>query len=88
VLGPNGSSNSNEYEDATYDGMWQSGKRHGQGTCVWADGATYTGTWHNDMRHNGEMKFHNGMIYYGDYYNDKMHGQGRLYMTTGIIFVG
>jgi hypothetical protein len=60
ILGSNG-----EYEEATYEGMWKSGKREGQGIMTWADGAIYTGTWKNDMRYNGEMKFINGTIYQG-----------------------
>lgn len=52
-----------DHENATYKGMWKSGKREGQGTMKWTDGSTFVGYWKNDLRDNGEMKFVNGTIY-------------------------
>lgn len=56
-----------EYEEATYEGHWKAGKREGQGTITWAEGAYFTGLWKNDMRYKGDIKMQNGNIYRGPF---------------------
>ena len=33
-----------------YDGLWQDGKMHGQGTYVFPNGNRYEGEWQNDVK--------------------------------------
>ena len=35
----------------TYFGNFKNGKRHGQGTFLYANGAKYEGTWENNLKH-------------------------------------
>jgi len=81
-------SNGAEYEEATYEGCWRAGKREGQGTMTWAEGAYFTGKWKNDMREYGELRLQNGNFYRGPFMNDLPHGFGILLMTSGNIFKG
>ena len=34
-----------------YKGDWREDKRHGKGTCFYADGAMYEGDWADDAHH-------------------------------------
>ncbi len=40
----------------TYFGNFKNGKRHGQGTFLYANGAKYEGTWENNLKH-GWVRF-------------------------------
>lgn len=35
----------------TYEGQWQDGRMHGEGTFTWIDGKTYTGQWARGKKH-------------------------------------
>jgi hypothetical protein len=35
----------------TYFGNFKNGKRHGQGTFLYANGAKYEGNWENNLKH-------------------------------------
>lgn len=35
----------------TYYGHFKNGKRHGQGTFLYANGAKYEGNWENNLKH-------------------------------------
>ena len=38
-------------DERVYDGMWQSDKRHGEGTLVLPDTGRYEGEWEDDVKH-------------------------------------
>ena len=84
IPGPNGS----DHEEATYEGQFKAGKREGLGTMTWADHSVFVGVWKNDMRHKGEIKFSNGNCYRGEFQNDQLHGNGKLLMSSGVIYDG
>ncbi len=51
-----------------YKGEKKDGKKHGQGTCYWPDGAKYVGEWQNDLMHGqGTMNYPNGAKYIGEH---------------------
>ena len=57
----------------TYFGMFVNGKRHGQGTFLYANGAKYEGTWSNNLKHGwGKFTFKDGEVYEGYFEEDKM----------------
>ena len=56
-----------------YFGDWKKGKRHGQGTFFYANGAIYEGEWVQDKK-EGQAKytFENGFVYDGEFKADEM----------------
>ena len=51
----------------------------GEGSCSVCVGVgdVYVGEWRRDLRCGyGEMKFNNGSLYKGNWYNDNIHGKG------------
>ena len=40
-------------DNSRYIGQWENGKKHGQGTFTYADGATFVGRFENDQRKEG-----------------------------------
>eukprot|EP00892_Ulva_mutabilis_P010921 jgi/Ulvmu1/8200/UM041_0009.1 len=69
--------------EASYQGMWVDGLRHGQGT--WADAAgenKYSGAWRSDQKHGwGIMQYPSGSVFEGEWAHDKKHGFGTMYWT-------
>jgi hypothetical protein len=63
-----------DIETAEYKGMWKSGKRHGQGVLKWDDDSYFDGIWNANERVKGVLKMTNGIIYIGNFMNDKPHG--------------
>ena len=47
----------------TYFGNFKHGKRHRQGTFLYANGAKYEGTWENNLKH-GWVRFKKRCIYF------------------------
>jgi hypothetical protein len=74
---------------ATYDGEWQAGQPHGQGTLVNGQG-TYTGGWRAGKKHGaGSFNAANGDTHAGEYRNDKKNGLGTWVCgTSGDKYVG
>ncbi|CAN0240861.1 unnamed protein product, partial [Ectocarpus sp. 8 AP-2014] len=68
------------FEDGTrYDGGWERGLFHGQGTLTWANGCVYEGGFRRGERHGtGICTFPGGERYAGAWDKGKMHGEGTL----------
>jgi len=66
-----------------------SGKRHGQGTYYWAEGAIYSGGWKKGLQHGqGTKTWTDGDKYVGEWKDGKKHGQGTYYYSNGSKYVG
>ncbi|XP_077997959.1 alsin-like isoform X2 [Glandiceps talaboti] len=84
-----------KYKDATYEGMWLSGKPHGKGTMLWPDGSKYTGKFvHGLQQGNGIYTIPSpeqgkaDFMYDGQWLEGKMHGAGILRYHNGNIYEG
>lgn len=73
----------------TYEGGWQEGQPHGQGTMVTARGV-YTGGWRAGKKHGeGHFQATNGDTHRGEYRNNRKNGLGTwISGTTGEKYVG
>ena len=73
-----------------YDGEFQQGVPHGQGTFYQAQsGATYEGTFAQGLLEGkGTLKFSNGDKYVGDFAGGYMHGKGTYTYAAGDQYVG
>ena len=68
-----------------YTGEFKDGKRNGQGTCKFADGAEYTGQWEGGNRNGqGTYKFADVGVYTGEWKEDKINGQGTYTNINGV----
>ena len=66
-----------------YEGEWQHGKPHGQGTKVWASGSRYEGEYQHGMKHvQGTFVWANGNRDEGEYQNNKLWN-GTIYRSSG-----
>ena len=69
---------------AVYNGDWQEGKRHGQGTQKWPDGSKYEGEWQDDKANGyGKLMHADGDVYKGEWKNDKANGKGTYMHSYG-----
>ena len=77
------------YPNSTYDGEWQNGKKHGEGTAKMSDGSGwYKGGWKNDLPEgDGTFKYSYG-IYTGGIRAGKGHGNGVMTYTNGDTYKG
>ncbi|MBF0370975.1 MAG: SUMF1/EgtB/PvdO family nonheme iron enzyme [Magnetococcales bacterium] len=73
-----------------YEGMLLAdGRRHGEGTYTWPDGATYTGDFLYDARTGkGTFTWPNGATYQGEFKEGKRHGEGTFTWPDGSSFTG
>ncbi|KAJ1563524.1 hypothetical protein HK096_000583, partial [Nowakowskiella sp. JEL0078] len=55
-----------------YEGIYQNGKRNGQGSYVWKNGQFENGKRHG----SGSYTYANGDVYEGSWKNDLKHGKG------------
>ena len=63
-----------------YEGHFVNGKRHGSGTCEYANGDIYEGEWRNNERSgSGLMLLANGDRFEGIFRGDKKNGSGKYY---------
>ena len=78
------------YSNATYEGEWQNGQKHGKGTAERADGSTsYTGGFRAGKRHGkGVMTYANGDTYDGQWKNGRKDGKGTLKYHNGDVYKG
>ena len=76
-----------------YKGELKDGKKHGQGTQTYYNGAKYEGEWMNDMMHGQgtytyPKTYDGGAKYEGEWMYDMKHGQGTFTYTNGTIKKG
>ncbi|KAH9190935.1 hypothetical protein AeNC1_007086 [Aphanomyces euteiches] len=64
-------------EVASYDGEYDSGKKHGIGKMIFPNGDTYHGQWdHDEIFGQGTLMYKNGDIYSGSFENGIKQGKG------------
>jgi hypothetical protein len=75
---------------AVYDGQFDRGVRHGEGTLKFANGDTYAGRWDGDVKEGkGVMTWVTlGASYDGDFARGVMHGFGTYTFPDGSIYKG
>jgi len=72
-----------------YEGEFQEGKYHGQGTLTFPDGGKYEGEWKEGVRHGqGTETLPDGGKYEGEWKEGKEHRQGTLTSPDGKKYVG
>lgn len=65
-------------KQATYNGEYRCGKRHGKGTLKWETGQTYEGEWKRDRQHGNGTLTTSNFTYVGDFRQNKFHGEGTM----------
>jgi len=77
-------------EGDKYEGRWDAGEFHGEGTFVWVlDKEQYDGNWQKGLRHGrGKMSYKNGDFYDGEWHEGIRHGKGLLVYANGDRFNG
>lgn len=76
-------------DDYTYEGSWDNGNFHGQGTLTWSNGSTYTGSFVKGQREGyGVIRWYTGNRYEGNWKNSKRHGKGVQYYNDGGKYEG
>lgn len=62
-----------------YSGEWLGGKRHGQGTLIWADGGRYDGEWRENCSWGfGRLAYNDHESYEGEFVRNNREGKGRM----------
>jgi hypothetical protein len=71
-------------ESNLYEGQFLNDRPHGRGVYTWSDGSRFSGVW---FEGNGQGVFQaiNGDRYEGDLVDNKFHGRGRYFSTTGLL---
>jgi hypothetical protein len=81
-----------EYSDGSYyDGMWQYGRKNGNGIELFSNGDKFTGRYYMDNIVNGTMEYPKGNYYSsytGDFKYNMFHGKGKLIYSDGRIEEG
>lgn len=78
-----------EMGNATYEGSWLDGQKHGHGVLVGKDGAKYVGQFKNDKKEGqGTYYYPSGAKYTGEWLNDLQEGHGKEEWADGSIFEG
>lgn len=76
-------------DGATYMGdiRQPDGMRHGEGLCLWPDGAHYEGQWASGKAHGfGHFEYADGAAYDGQWRHGKAHGRGIFIRADGSRF--
>merc|ERR1712039_995701 len=69
---------------ATYEGQYEAGQRHGQGTSTNPDGRRYEGQWQAGLMHGqGTYTYPDGRRYEGQHEAGQRHGQGTYTYPDG-----
>lgn len=73
----------------TYEGDWDTDRRHGEGMINFADGSCYIGEWFYEAR-QGMGVFISRLrdVYKGEFRDNKFHGHGELVYSDGSKYVG
>ena len=75
---------------AHYQGQFQAGKKHGQGTKTWPNGDRYDGQFNQDQKHGegryewGPRALTPGARYQGQFQQDRRDGPGRYTTPEGL----
>ncbi len=80
-----------EYVDGewVYEGQWQDGQEHGNGTLTRANGSQYAGDFENgDRSGKGTATYTDGSSYEGQWKNNIYHGQGIMKYANGDVYSG
>lgn len=79
-------------KESTAVGLWQDGFLHGPGQEAWTDGRRYTGEFlAGAFSGHGRMHWYHprgGMVYDGQYLEDRKHGWGRFSWPSGRVYEG
>ena len=68
-----------------YEGGFQAGLPHGEGVCIFANGARYEGQWEHGQRHGrGTFWEADGASYEGQWERDHCSGRGRLTVQSPV----
>ena len=74
---------------AIYEGDWNRGKKHGQGTYYFSGGDKYVGEWKDGKKHGqGAYFFSEGDRFEGNWEYDEVHGKGTYVYPGGERFSG
>jgi len=66
-----------------YDGEWEAGTKHGEGSLLLENGDTYEGSFEYDLKHGlGEYKWVDNQRYLGEWSEGKRHGLGKMTWPT------
>lgn len=73
-----------------YEGGFKDGKKHGQGTYIFANSKEkYVGEWMEDMMTGeGTFTMREGHVYIGWFLDSKFHGKGTINFDNGDKYVG
>ena len=72
-----------------YEGEWHSGKYHGQGKLIKADGSEYEGEFRFDTVHGaGRYRSKDGDVYEGKFVQGQRHGVGKYTAAHGEVYDG
>ena len=76
-------------DGTVYQGQFEYGRRHGEGTMSYINGERYEGVWNKDVRSGrGTYYYADGRRYEGSFEKDVVQGFGALYYTNGDIYTG
>lgn len=79
---------------STYEGSWEHGRRHGNGTLTWKEvryekDNCYVGVWKDNVEHgHGKQMFGNGDCFEGMFADGHRCGQGKLTYADGTTLEG
>ena len=74
---------------ARYDGSWNRGEKHGEGTYFFPNGDKYEGKWEDGQKHGqGIYSFSDGDSFVGQWKDGNAHGKGMYTYPSGEKFVG
>ena len=77
------------YYHGIYSGEWKNGKANGYGKCDWYEFqnnvlCTYVGNFVDScMEGYGTQFLKNGVVYEGNWKNNKLNGKGKMYHVNG-----
>ena len=73
-----------------YEGEFQHGEMHGEGTFIWGDGCAFTGKMaHNKPSGHGRLEWANGDRYEGDIAQGLRQGHGSFHVANSPVhYVG
>ena len=78
------------YDDGSiYEGEFEDGKVHGQGTYTWSDGTMYEGAFESGLPHGeGRLTWPSGATYEGNFTAGRINGHGTLTWPDGTTYTG